>query len=168
MNKIKTFVLSREIVLSAALIGIVTVAPLLHSQLVTGTIVNAALFAAVLLAGFRVAATVAVVPSLIALAVGTLPVMLAPMIPYIMASNIALAGIFTLLKKIGYWPAAIAASLSKFVILAISALAVLSPMVHGQISLVLASMMGWSQLVTALIGAEIAYILVAKTAYRKQ
>ena len=85
--------------LTLAFTGVATLAPLVHSQLVTGTLVNAALFAAVMLMGFRAAAAVALVPSLIALAVGTLPVAMAAMIPYIMASNVALAGVFALLKR---------------------------------------------------------------------
>jgi hypothetical protein len=113
MNNIETLVLNREMALTAALTGVALVAPLAHSQLVTGTVVNAALFSAVMLVGFRAAATVAVIPSLIALAVGTLPMVMAPMLAFIMASNIVLAGVFSLARKAGYWTSAIIASLAK-------------------------------------------------------
>lgn len=158
MNIIKTLVLNRELVLTMALIGVAVIAPLFHQQLVTGTIVNAAIFAAVMLAGFRAAATVAVIPSLIALAAGTLPVPMAPMIPFIMISNIALAGVFCFLKNINYWLAAGAASLLKFGILVLSANFVLAAMAHGKIGVALASMMGWPQLITALLGAALVFV----------
>jgi hypothetical protein len=161
-NNIKALVLDRGLVLTAGLVGAAAIAPLLHQQLITGTIVNVALFLAVMLAGFRAAAAVAVVPSLIALAAGTLPAVMAAMIPFIMAGNIALVGIFAALKKVGYWPAAIFASAIKFGILALSANFVLSAITHGQISLSLASMMGWPQLITALLGSVFAYGIALK------
>ena len=46
-NNIKALVLSREAILTMVFVGAAVVAPLLHSQLVTGAIVNAALFAAI-------------------------------------------------------------------------------------------------------------------------
>lgn len=156
-NNIKELVLSRESALTAALTAAVLIAPLLHSQLVTGTVVNAALFSAVMLVGFRAAAVVAVVPSLIALSVGTLPLAFAAMVPFIMAGNLALAGVFSMLKKANYWVAAVAASAAKFIFLALSANIILSVLTQGKMSLALASMMGWPQLVTALLGSVAAY-----------
>ncbi len=156
-NNIKTLVLNRELILTVALVGAVAMAPLFGQQLVTGTIVNATLFAAVMMVGFRAAAAVAVIPSLIALAAGTLPAAMAAMIPYIMASNIALAGIFAFLRRFGYWTAASIAVLAKFAILTASAAVVLSAITHGNIGVALASMMGWPQLITAILGGVVAY-----------
>lgn len=158
-NNIKTLALSKDLVLTAVLTGAAMIAPLFHSQLVTGTIVNAAIFGAVILVGFRAAAMVAVIPSLIALAVGTLPIAMAPMVPFIMASNVALAGAFALLKKANYWVAALAASGVKFGALILSANIVLAATTHGSIGIVLVSAMGWPQLVTALLGAGLAFAL---------
>lgn len=166
-NNIKTAVLGREVLLTLAFTGVATLAPLVHSQLVTGTLVNAALFAAVMLMGFRAAAAVALVPSLIALAVGTLPVAMAAMIPYIMASNIALAGTFALLRRANYWLAAGAAGLVKFALLVVSASAILNALTHGKIALALASMMGWPQLITALLGAVLAWVLFERKSFKK-
>jgi hypothetical protein len=156
---IKELVLNRELVLTTILIGAAVVAPLLHSQLVTGTLVNTALFAAVMLAGFRAACAVAVIPSLIALAVGTLPWVMAPMIPFIMASNIVLAGTFALLHKVNYWLAAISASALKFGFLVLGANVVLVAMTHVQMTAALASMMGWPQLITAVLGSILAWVI---------
>jgi hypothetical protein len=166
-NNIKTLVLGREAVLTAAFVGVATLAPLVHSQLVTGTIVNAALFGAVMLVGFRAAAAVAVIPSLIALAVGTLPIAMAAMIPFIMASNIALVGVFALLKKANYWLAAITASGVKFGILVLSANIILAAMTHGKLTVALASIMGWPQLITALLGVGLAYLVFERMVVKK-
>jgi hypothetical protein len=166
-NNIQAVVLNREVVLTLTLVGVATLAPLLHSQLVTGTIVNAALFCAVIFAGFRAAAAVALIPSLIALTAGTLPLAMAAMVPYIMASNIALAGIFALLRRANYWLAAGAASLAKFVMLAVAASAILTAVTHGSISLALASMMGWPQLITAMLGAGLVWALFERKQVKK-
>jgi len=147
----------RDLVITAALTGVAAIAPLFGQQLVTGTIVNATLFLAVLFSGFRAAAAVAVVPSMIALAAGTLPAAMAAMVPYIMASNIALAGIFALSRRFGYWAAVSVAVLAKFAILVLSAAAVLTAITHGSVQLALASMMGWPQLITAILGGVVAY-----------
>ncbi len=156
-NNIKTLILRRDMVLIVALTGVAAIAPLFGQQLVTGTIVNATLFLAVLFSGFRAAAAVAVVPSMIALAAGTLPAAMAAMVPYIMASNIALAGIFALSRRFGYWAAVSVAVLAKFAILVLSAAAVLTAITHGSVQLALASMMGWPQLITAILGGVVAY-----------
>ncbi|HNR81450.1 MAG TPA: hypothetical protein PK429_01065 [Candidatus Pacearchaeota archaeon] len=159
MSKLSIIAIRKDLVITAALTGAAAMAPLFGQQLVTGTIVNAALFLAVLLSGFRAAAAVAVVPSLIAVVAGTLPAAMAVMVPHIMASNIALAGIFTLGRRFGYWLAAPIAVLAKFAILTASATVVLSAITHGNIGVALASMMGWPQLITGLLGAGLVYAL---------
>ncbi len=166
-DNIKTAVLGREVVLTMVFVGVAVLAPLAHSQLVTGTLVNAALFAAVMLLGFRAAAAVALIPSLVALIAGTLPAAMAAMIPYIMASNVALAGIFAWLRRINYWVAAGAASLAKFALLVASASVILTALTHGKIALALTSMMGWPQLITALSGAVLAWILFERRQIKK-
>jgi len=47
--------------------------------------------------------------------------------------------------------------LVKFAILVLSATAVLTAITHGSVQLALASMMGWPQLITAALGAILAY-----------
>jgi len=159
MSKLSIIAIRKDLVITAALTGAAAMAPLFGQQLVTGTIVNAALFLAVLLSGFRAAAAVAVVPSLIAVVAGTLPAAMAVMVPHIMASNIALAGIFAFSRRFGYWAAASVAVLAKFGILTASATVVLSAITHGNIGVALASMMGWPQLITGLLGAGLVYAL---------
>jgi len=149
----------KDLVITAALTGAAAMAPLFGQQLVTGTIVNAALFLAVLLSGFRAAAAVAVVPSLIAVVAGTLPAAMAVMVPHIMASNMALAGIFTLGRRFGYWLSGPIAVLAKFASWTAGATVVLSAITQGNIGVALASMMGWPQLITGLLCAGLVYAL---------
>jgi ABC-type Co2+ transport system permease subunit len=167
MSKIKELVLSREMVLTSVLAGVAVLAPMLHSQLITGTIVNAVLFGAVMMVGFRAACAVAVVPSLVALAAGTLPLLMAPMLPFIITGNIALTGVFALLKKANYWVAAIIASGVKFGVLVLSANIILVAITCGKMTAALASMMGWPQLVTALLGAIVAYTVFERKLFKK-
>jgi hypothetical protein len=84
---------------------------------------------------------------------------MAPMIPFIMMSNIALVGVFAMLKKTNYWLAAITASAVKFGFLALSAYIILAAMTHGKMTAALASMMGWPQMITALLGVGLAYLV---------
>ena len=71
------------------LLTLATGAPLvgLHSQWITGPVVNMALILAVFLIGIRGALLIGILPSTIALGTGLLPAVLAPMIPFIIISN---------------------------------------------------------------------------------
>jgi len=160
-------ILNRSLILTCLLTGVAILAPFLHSQLITGTLVNATLFSAVLLVNFPAAVLVALIPSLIAVSVGTLPAAMAPMVPYIMISNIILAGVFAFLRHANYWFAAIIASFAKFIFLAISATIILQTLTHGKIALALTSMMGWPQLITALLGALLTGILFVRKSIKK-
>ena len=71
-----------------ALVGVATIAPLFHQQWVTGPIVNAMFIMAVALLGVQNAILLCLLPSTIALSVGLLPAILAPVIPFIIISNV--------------------------------------------------------------------------------
>ena len=92
MNQVKALIINKEriSILSQFILltGIAVTAPLLGpQQAISGSIVNAVLFISVVLLGVRGAILIALVPSLIALSVGLLPPILAPMIPFIMTGN---------------------------------------------------------------------------------
>ena len=70
-----------------------------HSQLVTGSIVNAILILSVFTVGARGALLIGILPSTIALGSGLLPIILAPMIPFIIISNTILILIIDYFKK---------------------------------------------------------------------
>src|SRR3989344_2590592 len=86
-----------------SLLGIATVAPLFHQQWLTGPIVNAMFLIAVVLLGSQNAIVLALLPSTIALGVGLLPAILAPMIPFIIISNVIFVLAFHYLREKNFW-----------------------------------------------------------------
>ncbi|MBA4336974.1 iron hydrogenase [bacterium] len=140
----------------AVLVGIAVVAPFFGNQFVTGPIVNATLFVSTILLGTQAGIMVGLMPSVIALSVGTLPAPLAPMIPYIMLSNTILVIVFSLLSK-KYWTAIFSSSILKFVFLYLMSLIVVGFMPNKELAQSVAFMMSWPQLVTALAGGVLAY-----------
>ncbi len=167
MSQTKVLGLSRGIMQTLIkfiiLAGVATVAPLLgHSQAITGPIVNATLFMAVLLVGSNNAILVGVIPSLIALSVGLLPAVLAPMVPFIMTANIILIVTFGLLYKKNYWLAVITASALKYLFLLSTSSIVIDLLMKKELATKVAMMMSWPQLVTALGGGVIAFVILKK------
>ena len=98
------------------LLFIVSLAPVINHQLITGTIVNATLFVSVMIFGVYPALFIAFVPGLIALVSGLLPMVMAPIIPFIVISNIILVLTFNTMK-FNYWIKVISASFLKFLFL---------------------------------------------------
>ena len=164
MNQVKTLIFKKELILSASqfvvLIGIATAAPLIGQQSIAGPIVNAVLFISVILLGSQGAILVGLVPSLIALSVGLLPIVLAPMIPFIMLGNTILVVTFDYFKKKSYWLGIIVASLLKFLFLFLASSVVANLIVKKEIASKVAIMMSWPQLLTALAGGIIAYLFL--------
>ncbi|NTV41109.1 MAG: iron hydrogenase, partial [Candidatus Moranbacteria bacterium] len=121
MNNEKTFILDKNKLLVSAqlitLVGISLVAPFFHQQMISGIVVNATLFVAKIILGSQLAIFVGLFPSIIALSIGTLPAPLAPMVPYIMLSNVILIITFSYLKDKNYWLALGIASFLKFLFL---------------------------------------------------
>lgn len=158
----KILALNRSAVISlttfATLLAAAVFAPLLHNQLITGSIVNAVLFLAAVMLGWPAAVAIGALPSLIAAVAGTLPAPLIPMIPFIITSNALLIAVFYLLKNKNYWLGAVSAGTLKFLFL-YSASATLFNFIWPQkIAASMAAMMSWPQLYTALLGAIIAYL----------
>lgn len=164
MNQVKALTLKKVKILTLAqfivLVGICTVAPLFHSQPITGPIVNAALFISVMLLGTQNAILVGLIPSTIALSVGLLPAILAPMIPFIIISNTILVLVFSYLREKNYWAGIIFASLLKFIFLFATSSIVINLLLKKTIAQKVAMMMSWPQLLTALVGGFIAYLFL--------
>lgn len=139
-----------------SLVGIAFVAPFLGNQFITGPIVNATLFISTMLLGTQAGIMVGLMPSVIALSVGTLPAPLAPMVPYIMMSNAILVTVFGLLSK-KYWPGVLASGLLKFGFLYAASIIVVGFLPNNQLAQNVAFMMSWPQLVTAFAGGILAY-----------
>ncbi len=144
-----------------ALLAATVLAPLaIHSQAVTGTFVNAALFAATVILGPAGAILLGLVPSVIAFASGTLPAPLAPMIPFIMLGNTILIVIFHYARRKNAILGIGLAALLKFTLLYGAAYFLISKILPVKIPPALLAMMGWPQLFTALVGGLAAYALI--------
>lgn len=143
-----------------AITGVATIVPLFHQQAITGPIVNATLFVAVMLLGARMAVLVGLIPSVIALSVGTLPAPLAPMVPYIMLSNAILIFAFDAVRKKNYWAAVAVASLLKFAFLFATSSVVIGLLLKQELAMSVSAMMSYPQLLTALLGGVLAFAFI--------
>ncbi|MEA1936537.1 MAG: iron hydrogenase [Patescibacteria group bacterium] len=136
---------------------------LVPSQWIVGPIVNAVLILTLLKFGFRNAIAIAIVPSIVALSSGLLPVILAPIVPFIMASNIIL--IFCVDwcynnfqdKTKGYWVGVFVGAGLKFSFLFLSVSIISGLLIQQELAVKVAQMMSWPQLCTAVIGGVIAW-----------
>ena len=151
------------------LLSLSIVAPLLHNQIITGSLVNAALFIGVATLGTFGAGLICLLPSIFALASGTLPTALALLIPFIMVSNIILVLLFNYFRKYNYWLGVFSASVVKFLFLYTISFFIANFFLTGFSSKLAITMFSWPQLLTALIGGAMAYFILkfSKTAYEK-
>ncbi len=142
-----------------SLMAIVAILPhYVHNQFITGPIVNAVLFIAVVTVGAGNAILIGLVPSVVALVSGLLPAPLAPMIPFIMISNAILIVVFAGLRKTNYWVGVLGGTLFKYAFLYLTSTIVVGLISNHNIALkAAATMMAWPQIVTALIGGVIAF-----------
>ena len=143
-------------------VGLMLIASILprfvHNQFITGPIINATLFLGAAILGTGNAILIGLVPSVVALSSGLLPIPLAPMVPFIMISNALLIIVFNLTRKIHFGSAAIVASLAKYLFLYITATFIIKTILPNNFAIkAMATMMAWPQLVTALIGSVIAF-----------
>jgi len=176
MKKIKTLVLNslvelfltKKMAIFASLLLTVTIAPIAKQQMITGPIVNAALFASVILLGFRGAFLIAFLPSLFAIQFGLLPIVMTPLIPFIIASNFILVFIFSYLRKTNYWLGIVSASFIKFIFLFTSSSVIVSLFIKGPAAKNIAQMMSWPQLITALSGGLVVYLFLKIYDSKKQ
>ena len=131
---------------------------LIHQQAITGPLINAILLLITSLAGPSAAIMTGLVPSVIALSRGLLPVALAPVVPFIMIANAVYVVVFAQLKEKNFAGAVAAASISKFVLLHLVSQVLLAQLLPGKFLTVASKMMSWPQLVTALVGGLIAWV----------
>lgn len=164
MNQIKTITIKKEITFALiqfiVLAGVATIAPLIGQQAITGSIVNAVLFITVSVLGLQAAILAGLIPSLVALSVGLLPLVLAPMIPFIMVGNITLVLVFDYLRKRNYWLGMISASILKFLFLFSTSSIMVNLILKKEIAQKMAVIMAWPQLLTALAGGLITYLFL--------
>ncbi len=148
-------------------VAIAVVAPYFGNQLVTGSIVNALLFISVIYLGIESAFMLCLIPSLISIYTGLLPLALTPMIPFIMTGNALMVLVFSrffpstslMTAKNSFWLSAVSASVIKFIFIWSVGMLLANSVLHG-ISRVVMQMISWPQLVTSLSGACIAYLFL--------
>jgi len=147
-------------------VALAVVAPYFSNQLITGSIVNALLFISVSIMGFESAFLLCLIPSLISIYTGLLPLVLAPMIPFIMTGNALMVLSFSKLSKKGFWFGAIPAAVIKFAFIWVVGMVLVNSVLHGIAKNILL-MIGWPQLATAITGASIAYLFLSIIKSRK-
>lgn len=143
-----------------SLLSIATIAPLFHQQWLTGPIVNAMFLIAIVVLGSQNAIVLALLPSTIALGVGLLPALLAPMVPFIIISNVIFILGFTYLREKNFFLAVIVASIFKFIFLWSTSFVVINLLLKKELAASVSSIMSWPQLATALIGGILAYLFL--------
>lgn len=143
-----------------ALLSVAIFAPAIDVQAVTGTLVNATLFVATVLIGVPAALLIGIIPSAISSVTGLLPAAILPMVPFIIFSNAILILVFAALRKGSYWRAVAAASLFKFAFLSAVGTYVIGYFVSDKVVAKVAAMMSYPQLLTALTGGAVAYLVL--------
>lgn len=140
-------------------VAIVVVAPYFLNQLLTGSIVNALLFIAVIILGLESALFLCLIPSIVSIYTGLLPMALLPMIPFIIVGNILLVLTFNFINKKGFWISAIPAAFLKFIFIWISG-TLLANYIFTEVGNKIMLMVSWPQLLTAIAGASMAFIFL--------
>jgi len=138
----------------------------IHLQWLTGPIINALLILILFLVGVRSALVAALVPSLMALAGGLLPAVLAPAVPFIMIANViyvlSIDRIYDRSKNVGrgYWAGVFTGAILKFAFLYVSVSWIASLLIKQELAAAVAKMMSWPQLITAVLGGLIAWLVL--------
>jgi hypothetical protein len=140
-------------------VAIAVLAPYFGNQLITGSLVNALLFISAVTLGLESAFFLCLVPSLISLYTGLLPLSIAPMIPFIMTGNALLILVFIKLKAKNFWVGAIPAAVIKYIFIYSVGILLAGSVLKGTAKSVLL-MISWPQLATAIAGAGIAYFVL--------
>jgi hypothetical protein len=157
VDKIRT----NTLVIWACVISIALVAPLFPLQQVTGPIINALLFIAVVMLGLRQTLPVCFMPSIMALLAGLLLPIMVPIVPFIMLSNVVLVVTFSYLYQRNFWLGVVMASILKFIFIWSTTSAMANLFIkNSKVIQVVATMMSWPQLISALAGGVIAYLFL--------
>lgn len=169
---------TRQLTLSALLLAIALVAQIIgrnfpdFSRLFVGPIVNAVLFIAAALCPLIYAVIIGCLTPVLALVIGQLKAPLAPMIPFIIVSNIILVLIFSRaedkLVSRGIW--AVIASVAKYLFFLLTTNVLLSSFgisFPEKIMQKLPVAFGTTQLIAALIGAVIAILCLERIPFHK-
>lgn len=161
--KVDTAVIAQFLLLAA----VITFMPfLIHIQWITGPIVNAILILILFIAGFRAALLMSLVPSVMALAGGLLPAVLAPVVPFIMISNVifilSVDYFYRSSKKqlSGFWIGVGLGALLKYFFIWFNAGVMLNLIMKKEMAAAVMNIVSWPQFITALAGGAIAWVIL--------
>jgi hypothetical protein len=150
-----------------ALAGVATMLPFfVHLQWLTGPIVNAILIILLFVVGIRSALLVCLIPSIMALSSGLLPAVLAPVVPFVMISNVILVlsveWCYELFKNSnkGYWFGVLVGAFLKFLFLFFSVNIIAKLLLKKDLAITVSRMMSWPQFATAIFGGVIAWVVL--------
>jgi len=143
-----------------SLLGLSVVLPFFNLQLVTGPLINAILFIATVVLGWKKTLWICLFPSVIAFSVGLLPAILGPMIPFIMIGNMILVVVFNPLWRKNWWLGVGAASFLKFLFLFGMSRLLFGLILRQSLPAAVADTLAWPQLYSALIGGVLAYLFL--------
>ena len=157
----RSLLISKKILFALISIFIVLTVPMLsHQQLIAGTIINACLLITVVLLGQIEGTLIGLLPSLVALSSGLLPLALAPAVPYIMVGNALYIYLFSKIYKHHLLTALLVAAGIKFAFLAFSSEVILQRLLQpAQLSKVI-TMLSWPQLITSISGGVLAIVVL--------
>ncbi|KPJ55113.1 hypothetical protein AMJ47_01145 [Parcubacteria bacterium DG_72] len=165
MKNMKTIALTKtragvKLAVFAVFLAVSIAAPFIKQQFITGPIVNAVLYISTATLGIGAGVLIGFLPSMISAWAGLLPIPLLPMIPYIIMGNAILVLTFGVLRKKNFWLGVGLASVLKFMFLFLSSSFIINFFIKTALPKPIIAMMAWPQLITALAGGIIAFILL--------
>lgn len=150
-----------------SLSAVITFLPfIIHIQWITGPIVNALLILILFIVGIRAALLMSLIPSVMALVGGLLPAPLAPVVPFIMISNVVFVlSIDYFYRQIknqaaGFWTGVFIGGALKYFFILSSVSLIISLLLKKELGVAVARMMSWPQFATALAGGVIAWVIL--------
>lgn len=162
MEKIQTKTLSfssmwNKVFIFGILFLIALIVPLfIHSQWITGPLINALLILTCVLVGPMEAMLLGIIPSTAAMTSGLLPLPLAPMVPFIILSNAIFIAGFHYMGKSKKWMGVIGGAALKYAFLFLTVQFLAGKVLQSELMAKVAVIMSWPQFATALIGGFIA------------
>lgn len=150
-----------------SLAAVITFMPfIIHIQWITGPIVNAILILILFIVGVRSALLMCLIPSVMALAGGLLPPVLAPIVPFIMISNVifilSVDYFYRSSKKqiAGFWVGVGLGGLLKYLFIWFNANLMINLILKKEMAAAVINIVSWPQFATALMGGAIAWVIL--------
>jgi riboflavin transporter len=138
----------------------------IHVQWITGPIINALLILILFIVGIRAALLMSLVPSVMALAGGLLPAVLAPVVPFIMIGNVifilSIDYFYRAAKKElnGFWIGVVVGGALKYLFIWFNANLMISLILRKEMAVAVIRLVSWPQFVTAVAGGAIAWVIL--------